>query len=137
MAGSTLHHVVFAVAADRHDETAALFAEVGFALQGAQLDELGVRVSLDWDGGVELISPLPGSTTDVAEHVVHFLTEHGDGVYTVVLKVPSAADAEAIAHRYGGATRFQQHIAGDGTYLDEIDLRVRDLPLTFLGTNIP
>jgi hypothetical protein len=33
--------------------------------------------------------------------------------------------------------RFRQHFDGDGTYLDEIDLSVLGLPLTFLATNVP
>lgn len=134
---STLHHVVFAVAPDRHDETARLFAELGYTLQAAELAELGVRVSLDWAGGIELISVLPGAGTDVARSVEDFLAAHGDGIYTVVLSVPDAHAAESTVERYGGVTRFRQHIEGGGTYLDEIDLSVRNLPLTFLATNVP
>lgn len=134
---SVLHHVVFAVAADRHDDTANLFSELGFEMNGGELAELGLRVSLDWAGGIEVISPLPGATAEVAGSVADFLSAHGDGVYTVVVRVPEAEPAEAIAQRHGATTRFRQHIAGEGTYLDEIDLSVRDLPLTLLGTNIP
>ena len=134
---SRLHHVVFAVTASRHDETANLFGEIGFHLNGGELAELGIRVSLDWSGGIELISPLPGATTDVAASVEDFLAANGDGVYTVVVQVPGAAAAESVTQRYGSVTRFTQHIDGEGTYLDEIDLTVRDLPLTLLGTNIP
>lgn len=134
---STLHHVVFAVAPDRHDETARLFADLGYALEGGEIGELGIRVSLDWTGGIELISSLAGATTDVAASVDEFLADHGDGVYTVVLRVPDAGAAESVAERYGGGTRFRQHIDGEGTYLDEIDSSVRNLPLTFLATNIP
>jgi methylmalonyl-CoA/ethylmalonyl-CoA epimerase len=134
---ATLHHVVFAVASDRHDETARMFTDLGYALEGAELAELGLRVSLDWTGGVELISTLADADTDVAASVHAFLAEHGDGVYTVVLRLPDAGAAESVAHRYGGVTRFRQHIEGEGTYLDEVDLSVRNLPLTFLATNIP
>ena len=134
---SALHHVVFAVAADRHDDTANMFSELGFELNGGELGDLGLRVSLDWAGGIEVISPLPGATADVAGTVADFLAAHGDGVYTVVVRVPEADAAETVARRYGSTTRFRQHIAGEGTYLDEIDLSVRDLPLTLLATNIP
>jgi methylmalonyl-CoA/ethylmalonyl-CoA epimerase len=58
-------------------------------------------------------------------------------VYTVVLRVPGASDAEAVAERYGLRTRFRQSFSGEGTYLDEIDLSVFGLPLTLLSTNIP
>ncbi|MEV3900933.1 hypothetical protein AB0K11_01275 [Mycobacterium sp. NPDC050551] len=116
---------------------AQMFSEIGFTLQDLQLTELGLQVHLDWDRGIELISPLAGSTATVAGSVREFLAEHGDGVYTVVIRVPGAAAAESVAARYGATVRFRQHFDGDGTYLDEIDLSVLDLPLTFLATNVP
>ncbi|MCV6967856.1 hypothetical protein H7J50_29245, partial [Mycobacterium intermedium] len=54
---SRLHHVVFAVARERHDTVGQLFTELGFSFNEANLDELGIRVLLDWDRGIELISP--------------------------------------------------------------------------------
>ena len=134
---SRLHHVVFAVPAPHHDEMAKMFTELGFQLNGGELDELGIRVSLDWPGGIELISPLSGATTDVAASVERFLAAHGSGVYTVVVQVPEAAAAESVTQRYGSVTRFRQQIGGEGTHLEEIDLSVLDLPLTLLETNVP
>lgn len=114
-----------------------MFTDLGFTLQPAELTELGVRVSLDWDRGVELISPIPGSTAAVAANVQTFLDEKGDGIYTVVLQIPEASAAESVAERYGAAIRFRQKLAGDGTHLEEIDLSVLGLPLTLLDTNVP
>ena len=132
-----LHHVVFAVAPERRAAVAEMFTEIGFAFEPVELAELGVTVHLDWNGGLELISAVPGSTAEVATFVNDFVERHGDGVYTVVLRVPGTSAAEAVAERYGSATRFQQSFSGEGTYLDEIDLSVFGLPLTFLSTNIP
>jgi len=73
----------------------------------------------------------------VAASVNEFLERHGDGVYTVVVRVPAASAAEAVAGRYGATTRFRQSLAGEGSYLDEVDLSVFGLPLTFLSTDIP
>ncbi len=134
---SQLHHVVFAVAPERHDAVAQMFNELGFGLQAAELTELGLRINLDWAHGIELISPIQGSTAPVAASVTQFLAAKGDGIYTVVLQVPEAAAAEAVTDRYGGAIRFRQKLEGDGTRLEEIDLSVLDLPLTLLDTNIP
>jgi methylmalonyl-CoA/ethylmalonyl-CoA epimerase len=134
--GSALHHVVFAVAPERHATVAQLFTELGFDLQDLELTELGLHVHLDWQRGIELISPLPGSAAAVAATVAEFLTT-GDGVYTVVIRVPGAAAAESVAQRYGATTRFHQGFEGDGSYLEEIDLSVCGLPLTFLATNVP
>jgi hypothetical protein len=69
--------------------------------------------------------------------VTEFLSSCGDGVYTVVVRVAKASAAEADAERYGGTTRFRQGFSGEGSYLDEIDLSVCGLPLTFLATNVP
>ena len=134
---SRLHHVVFAVARERHDAIGELFRELGFGFEDINLDELGLRVLLDWNRGIELISPIPGSTGLVAASVNEFLERHGDGVYSVVIRVPGAAAGEAVAERYGATTRFRQNFEGEGSYLDEIDLSVFGLPLTFLSTNIP
>jgi methylmalonyl-CoA/ethylmalonyl-CoA epimerase len=132
-----LHHVVFAVAPERHADVAKLFTDLGFGFENLELAELGLHVYLDWNRGIELISPIPGSTASVAASVHEFLEHHGDGVYTVVIRVPGASAAEAVAERYGGMTRFRQNFEGEGSYLDEIDLSVFGLPLTFLSTNVP
>jgi methylmalonyl-CoA/ethylmalonyl-CoA epimerase len=132
-----LHHVVFAVAPQRHAAVAKMFTELGFALQPAELTEFGLQIHLDWDRGIELISPLPGATAAVADSVNQFLQSHGDGVYTVVVRVPEAAGARAVVERYGAAIRFRQHFEGEGSHLEEIDLSVFGLPLTLLDTNLP
>jgi methylmalonyl-CoA/ethylmalonyl-CoA epimerase len=132
-----LHHVVFAVAAERHDTVAQLFTDLGFSFESLELAELGLHVHLDWNRGLELISPTPGSTASVAASVNEFLDGQGDGVYTVVIQVPGASAAEDMAKRYGATTRFSQHFDGDGFHLDEIDLSALNLPLTFLSTNVP
>lgn len=134
---ASLHHVVFAVAADRQVAVAKMFTELGFTFNTAELAELGVTVALDWDRGIELISPMAGSTAPVAASVNDFLNRNGDGVYTVVLRVPDATRAESVAERYGSTVRFRQGFEGEGSYLHEIDLSVFGLPLTLLGTNVP
>jgi methylmalonyl-CoA/ethylmalonyl-CoA epimerase len=134
---SRLHHVVFAVARDRHDAAGQLFTELGFSFEDINLDELGLRVLLDWNQGIELISADPESTAEVAASVTEFLANYGNGVFTVVVQVPGASEAEDIAKRYGSTTRFRQGFEGEGNYLDEIDLSVLGLPLTFLSTNLP
>jgi 4-hydroxyphenylpyruvate dioxygenase-like putative hemolysin len=133
----SLHHVVFAVAAERHATAAQMFTDLGFVFETLQLTELGLDIHLDWNRGIELISPMPGSTGQVALSVTEFLERHGDGVFTVVVGVPEASSAAAVAERYGATTRFRQHMEGEGTYLDENDVSILGLPLTFLATNIP
>ncbi|OBF58980.1 hypothetical protein A5756_06910 [Mycobacterium sp. 852002-53434_SCH5985345] len=133
----SLHHVVFAVAPERHADATQMFSDLGFAFEPLQLTELGLDIDLDWSRGIELISPIPGSTGQVAGAVAEFLQRHGDGVYTVVIGVPDASSADAVAERYGATARFRQHFEGEGSYLDENDVSILGLPLTFLATNIP
>ncbi|OBB82918.1 hypothetical protein A5760_11805 [Mycobacterium colombiense] len=133
----SLHHVVFAVAPERHAAAAQMFTDLGFLFEPLQLAELGLDIHLDWNRGIELISPIPGSTGEVAVSVTEFLERHGDGVFTVVIGVPEAASADEVAERYGATTRFRQRMEGGGTYLDENDVSILGLPLTFLATNIP
>ncbi|HEX2212419.1 MAG TPA: hypothetical protein VHH12_02955 [Mycobacterium sp.] len=113
-----------------------MFTNVGFSFESLELAELGVIVHLDWNGGLELISAMPGSTAEVAGSVNQFIETHGGGVYTVVLRVPEASAAESLTERYGSQTRFRQSFSGDGSYLDEVELSVGGLPLTFLSTNV-
>jgi methylmalonyl-CoA/ethylmalonyl-CoA epimerase len=135
---SKLHHVVFAVAPQRLADVAQMYTDLGFTLQPLELTELGLAGHLDWDRGIEIISPVPGSTSDVAALVNDFLAKNGDGVYTVVIQVPDAVASESVvAQRYGATTRFRQGFEGDGFYLKEIDLSVFNLPITFLATNLP
>lgn len=132
-----LHHVVFALAPERQAAAAQMLTELGFSFSHTDLLELGVSIYLDWDGGVELISAIPDATADVAASVNDFVERNGDGVYTVVLRIPEASAAEAVTDRYGAKVRFRQSLSGEGTHLEEIDLSVLGLPLTLLATNIP
>ncbi|MEZ0342099.1 hypothetical protein ACAG25_19200 [Mycobacterium sp. pV006] len=137
MTATSRHHVVFAVAPQRQSALLSLFTDLGFTFNSADLAELGIHVDLDWEHGIELISPIAGSTGQVAASVNEFLDRHGDGVYTVVVRVAEAAAAERVTERYDATVRFRQSFAGEGHHLDEIDLSVLGLPLTLLATNVP
>jgi len=47
------------------------------------------------------------------------------------------AAAEQVANRYCADTRYRQHREGDGFELDESEMSVLGLPLTFLATDLP
>jgi catechol 2,3-dioxygenase-like lactoylglutathione lyase family enzyme len=131
-----MHHVVYAVAPERLDAATAFFSELGFTFATFELGELGVQVTLDWAGGVELISPLDtgaGRNSAVAE----FLAPRGDGVHSVAVRVADIATAEEVAARYGALTRFRQHRMGNGFELDESEMTVAGLPITLLETDLP
>jgi len=133
---SSVHHVVFATPQEQLSETAQFFSDLGFRFQTIELQDVGLRVLLDWDGGLELVTPL-SSEADGENAVAHFLQHNGPGVYLVVIRVGDASAAEQVAQRYGARTRFHQHRGGDGYELDEIEISVLGLPLTFLSTDLP
>lgn len=131
-----VHHVVFAVPPEQLPEAVEFFSELGFRFQDIELEDVGLRVLLDWDGGLELVTPLSSEAED-AGAVTEFLQRNGPGVYSVVIRVGDAPAAEQVAQRYGAQTRFHQHRGGEGFELDEIELSVLGLPLTFLSTDLP
>jgi 4-hydroxyphenylpyruvate dioxygenase-like putative hemolysin len=133
---SSVHHVVFATPQEQLSETAQFFSDLGFRFQTIELEDVGLRVLLDWDGGLELVTPL-SSEVDGHNAVAQFLQQNGPGVYSVVIRVGDASAAEQVAQRYGAWTRFHQHRGGDGYELDEIEISVLGLPLTFLSTDLP
>lgn len=128
-----VHHVAFAVAPERLSTTAQFFVDLGFTFDTIELADVGLRVLLDWTRGIELVSPDGAENGSVAD----FLDRNGDGVYSVVLRVPEASAAEHVARRYGAHTHLRQHRDVGGFGLDEIELAVRGLPLTFLSTDLP
>ncbi len=131
-----MHHVVYAVAPERINAATAFFSDLGFSFATFELAELGLQVTLDWAGGVELVSPLDtgaGRTSAVAE----FLSSRGDGIYSVALRVADMTTAEEVAARYGAVTRFRQHRQGEGFELDESEMTVLGLPMTLLAADLP
>ncbi|OBG88356.1 hypothetical protein A5699_17410 [Mycobacterium sp. E802] len=130
----TLHHAVIAVAPDHLDRAVDFFTELGFLFDDFGLDDVGLRVLLDWTRGIELVTP---TSEDPGNPVKNFLDRHGDGVYTLAVRTHDAPSAEQVAHRYGALTTFRQHRSGDGWQLDEIETSVLGLPITFLSTDLP
>ena len=128
--------MVFATPQEQLSEAAQFFSDLGFRFQTIELEDVGLRVLLDWDGGLELVTPL-SSEADGDSAVAQFLQQNGPGVYSVVIRVGDASAAEQVAQRYGARTRFHQHRGGDGYELDEIEISVLGLPLTFLSTDLP
>ena len=133
---ASVHHVVCAVPQGQLSDTAQFFSELGFRFQAIELEDVGLQVLLDWDGGLELVTPL-SSAADGDNAVANFLQQNGPGVYSVVIRVGDAPAAEQVAQRYGAQTRFHQHRGDDGYELDEIEISVLGLPLTFLSTDLP
>lgn len=132
-----MHHVVFAVAAERVDRATSFLEALGFGFQRHVLDDVGLQVMLDWDRGVELVTPLDPADAKPGS-VAEFLAKRGDGVYSVVMRVASADAAAELARRHGATIEFRQDRSGDGLELVEVQLAsLMGMPLTLLSTNLP
>lgn len=132
-----MHHVVFAVGAERLAAATEFLEALGFRFQKHELHDVGLLVTLDWRRGVELVTPLAGAEVNPGS-VADFIARQGDGVYSVVVRVADADAAAALAARHGAAPEFRQDRGGDGLQLVEVQLGAMfGMPLTMLSTNLP
>jgi 4-hydroxyphenylpyruvate dioxygenase-like putative hemolysin len=132
-----MHHVVFAVAPERLDAAVGFLERFGFRFQTHELADIGLQVKLDWNRGVELVTPTAAADANPGS-VAEFLATRGDGVFSVVMRVEDADVSAELANRYGVATQFRQDRGGDGLELVEVQLAsVFGMPLTLLATNLP
>lgn len=131
-----LHHVVFAVRPESFDAAGDYLRGLGFRLTEFELDDVGLRVRIDWPGGVELVTPTERHIADRGS-VGDFLARRGEGVFTVAVRVPDADQASAAAQAFGVAERYRQHRSGEGFELTELEMTPRfGLSITFLETDV-
>jgi methylmalonyl-CoA/ethylmalonyl-CoA epimerase len=132
-----LHHVVFCVHREHQDDAAAFWRDLGFEFAEIDLPDVGLRVLLDWDRGIEIISPTD-LVVDESAQVRRFLDERGEGVYSVVVRTTDIAAPVSIAERHGATVAFQQHRGDENFQLDEVMLDpIHGMPVTFLATDLP
>jgi hypothetical protein len=74
-----MHHVVFAVAPERRDAAVQFMESLGFRFHRHELTDVGLQVMLDWDGGVEIVTPTAPDDRNPGS-VAEFLAREGDGV---------------------------------------------------------
>jgi len=130
-----LHHVVFCVRPENQERAAGLWRELGLQFQEVSLEDLGVRVLIDWNAGIEIISPTDTASTKAADFTA-FLDERGEGLYSVVMGVSEVDGPAAIAARYGAPIQFEQRRTYGSFQLDEIMLApVHGMAITFLATS--
>jgi hypothetical protein len=129
-----LHHVVFCVHFDHQEQAADLWRGLGLTFAEIALPDLGIRVLIDWDAGIELVSPVPGSG-EVAAPFTTFLETRGEGTYAVVMAVEEVDGPVAVAERYGAQVGYRQHRRHGSLTIDEVMLApVAGMPITFLST---
>jgi len=131
----SLHHVVFCVEPDNQDAAADVWRTLGFEFVEILLDDVSLRVLLDWTRGIEIVSPTTSDAT-VCE-ARSFLNEQGEGVYSVVVRT-AAIDAATEGMRSRGAElTYHQSRGGDGYTLQEAQFApVFGMPITLLETDL-
>lgn len=95
-----IDHVVFIVRPENLESTAErLSAVMALNFDGPHDDvALGVRILIDWDAGIELLTPY---NPEVATTQVAFLEKYGEGFYRLVFGVRVLGDALERARSHG------------------------------------
>lgn len=131
-----LHHIVFCVHRSNQDQAADLWRDLGYTFTEIDLADVGLRVLLDWSGGIEIISPT--SVGPETAYVHDFLHTRGEGLYSVVLRTEDLDGAREVAQRHGASVAFEQDRSGEGYVLHEAMLTpVLGMPITLLSTDLP
>ncbi len=129
-----VHHVVFCVRHEHQEEAADVWRALGLTFVRLELADVGLRVFIDWEAGIELIAPVPGAG-EVAEAYTSFLATHGEGFFSVVMAVAEVEGPTAVARRYGAAVAYRQHRRHGDLRIDEVQLApVHGMPITLLAT---
>jgi len=141
MPTAKLHHVVFCVRPENQERAADYWRALGLTFVEVPLEEEGIRVLLDWAGGIEIIAPAEPAGTETGRFLA-FLDERGEGVYSVVVRTDDYEGAIAAAAGFGAGVRYQQHREhgeGEGAIVvDEADLVATfGMGVTLLSTNLP
>ena len=129
-----LHHVVFCVHHENQEEAADLWRSLGLSFADIDLADVGLRVLIDWEAGIELIAPVP-EAGEVAAEYTSFLATRGEGCFSVVMAVPEVDGPAEVARRYGAEVAYRQHRHHGDLPIDEVQLApVHGMPITFLAT---
>jgi hypothetical protein len=128
-----VHHAVFCVHCDNQQRAADIWRDLGLTFADLVLDDLEIRVLIDWDAGIEIVAPLPDAG-ESAEAFTTFLETQGEGLYSLAMSVDGVDGAEAIARRYGAEVEYRQHREVGSLVIDEVMLApVHGMPITFLA----
>lgn len=131
----SIHHVVFCVRPESQERAAEVWRSIGFEFVEIDLAEEGLSVLLDWDRGIEIIAPSEVAGTETGRFN-DFLTERGEGVWSVVVRVRDVDDGVAALEPHGVVVRYLQRRDLGDHRLDEADLEpLYGMPVTLLATD--
>ena len=131
----SLHHVVFCVEPDNQDAAADVWRTLGFEFVEILLDDVLLRVLLDWTRGIEIVSPTTSDPTVCEARA--FLNEQGEGIYSVVVRTEAIGEATESMRSRGAVLTYHQSRDGDGYTLQEAQFApVFGMPITLLETDL-
>jgi predicted enzyme related to lactoylglutathione lyase len=109
-----LHHVTYCVQPDSMDRARAYWEQaIGLdRMEDLDLTDLGIRVLVSWEGGVEIMCPT-NEEGSMAIAVRQFLDERGEGVYSVVYNVADIEMTRAKIVADGGQLVFEEVIPAE------------------------
>jgi methylmalonyl-CoA/ethylmalonyl-CoA epimerase len=137
MGSAKLHHVVYCVRPENQDQAADLWRDIGMTFVQVPLVDEGIRVLLDWSAGIEIVAPTLPEGSETARFRA-FLDEHGEGVYSVVVRTADVDGPIELLAPHGASVRYRQHRDNGELIVDEADLTpVLGMSITLLATNLP
>jgi hypothetical protein len=130
-----LHHVVFCVEPDHQDAAADVWRALGFEFAEILLEDVFLRVLLDWTRGIEIVSPTTSDATVCGAR--SFLNEQGEGVYAVVVRTEAISAATESVRSCGAELTYRQSRSADSYTLEEAQFApVFGMPITLLETDL-
>jgi 4-hydroxyphenylpyruvate dioxygenase-like putative hemolysin len=111
---NVVHHVSWCVRPENMDRARAYWEDaIGLPpLEDLDLPDLGLRVLVSWEGGVEIMCPT-NEEGSMAAAARQFLEERGEGVYSVVYNVGDIAATMARISAQGGSLVFEESIPAE------------------------
>ena len=108
-----LHHVVWCVRPENLERVRTFWERViGVPLEELDLPDVGLRVLISWEGGIEIMTPAHASGT-MSDAARAFLATRGEGVYSVVVGVRDIEDVISTYTERGGRLLFRDTIPPD------------------------
>ena len=108
-----VHHVVWCVHPESFPGLRSFWeGSVGLQLEELDLPDLGLKVLISWEGGVEIMSPFYEKGA-LAQDARRFLEERGEGVYTVVVNVRGIDALVTSLLNTGASLKFRETIPPD------------------------
>ena len=126
---------MFCVEPENQDAAADVWRNLGFEFVEILLDDVSLRVLLDWTRGIEIVSPTTSDATLCEAR--SFLNEQGEGVYTVVVRTEAISAATESMRRGSAELTYLQSRSGDGYTIEEAQFApVFGMPITLLETDL-